>query len=224
MERNWLPTGPERPLVERIMQVLGLIGGEVIAHALTPRIASKYGWHRVCLLYGSAVGAFSVVWALFAGNAPAPLPLASSAKPSQGGAEVAKPRETGPQAGVDWRIFGTPAVLAVCFAQVATNNAGNTIQQWGPQYFTSVLGTTPATAGRYMAMAGIGNFTSGFVVAAIESAMVKMRIADLRIRKIMVFVCAREPACPNSELLTIHAKRIRDRSAIRTALTMRLLC
>ena len=31
MNKNWLPTGPERPVVERVMQVLGLIGGGVLA-------------------------------------------------------------------------------------------------------------------------------------------------------------------------------------------------
>lgn len=197
MERNWLPTGPERPIVERIMQVFGLIGGEVIAHALTPRIASNHGWHRVCMLYGSLVGSFSVVWALFAANKPESTLVASTPSLGKAGevveAMMAKPPQqkvgTG-GGGVDWRIFATPPVLAVCFAQVATNNSGNTIQQWGPQYFTSVLGTTPSAAGRYMAMAGVVNFTSGFVVAAIESAMVKMQLADLVIRKVMVFVYA----------------------------------
>lgn len=64
--------------------------------------------------------------------------------------------------GVDWRVFSCPSVWAVMVAQVACNNQNNTIRQWGPTYFTDILGSTPAMAGSYMATSGVVNFLAGF--------------------------------------------------------------
>ena len=88
---------------------------------VTPRIASSYGWEYVCLLYGGFIGVFSVLWQLIAANKPGPRPAAALKTASATDAPVEPTGKETELKGVDWRIFGTPAVLAVCFAQVATN-------------------------------------------------------------------------------------------------------
>ena len=61
LQKDWLEgLGTQRPLIEQLMSVLGLIGGNVAASALTPRIASgPGGWQRVCFLYGGGTAVFT---------------------------------------------------------------------------------------------------------------------------------------------------------------------
>ena len=131
---------------------------------------------------GFLSAAWTVLWQLLVSNAPA----SSSRSPAPAPAQP-EGQEAG---GVQWGVFGTAPVLAVICSQIATNNQGNTIHQWGPTYFSDVLSTDPSVAGRYMALAGTVSFIGGFGVAAVESAMVLKKIPTLTIRKLMVVLNA----------------------------------
>jgi len=115
------------------------------------------------------VAVFAILWQLIAADRPSS-PSASSTGTTSSSSSTAvvsdsdvndaatsgdKKSAAAVSPGVDWQVFRTAPVIAVIVAQIASNNQSNTLQQWGPTYFSDVLGTSPTAAGQYMALAGM---------------------------------------------------------------------
>ena len=83
---------------------------------------------------------------------------------------------------VEVGIFGVASAKAVIFAQIASNNAGYTLDLWAPTYFQEVLGCSPIHTGR-LALTAMVRPPTEFVVAAIEGVMMKLQWRTISIRK-----------------------------------------
>ena len=194
MQKDWLTDGPERAFALRLMGLGGTVS-QLIATAATPVMAgaSRHGWQLAPIVYGGAIAVFTVLWQLIAQNKPTcaksssdapdtpPGTLGATAVLAAAKTEEKTQEKEGPA--VELGIFGVASAKAVIFAQIASNNAGYTLDLWAPTYFQEVLGCSPVHAGRLIALTAMVRPPTEFVVAAIEGVMMKLHWRTVSIRK-----------------------------------------
>eukprot|EP01051_Picozoa_sp_SAG22_P000663 SAG22_NODE_19_length_32182_cov_39.206963_20_plen_296_part_00 len=121
MQQTWLPQGVERVWATRFMSLGGRVA-QLAAVALTPRIATSYGWRWVPKIYGGVTGTFMVIWQFFAANAPKEYSRRMLEKRAAGDPSSGKT--------VEWRIFRQRSVQAIIASHIAWNNSNYTADQW----------------------------------------------------------------------------------------------
>lgn len=146
----------------------------------TPRLASGgRGWPTVCAVYGGSAGAAAILWQLFAASRPDKGPAA--AQP----AEPGRAKDRAKRTTVEWAVFRTPAVLSIMACEMAYNNLTLTIETWAPTALASRFALTPVQVGTLLAAPQAIRTFGGFVVAALESVLLKRGVPVLSIRKCM---------------------------------------
>lgn len=148
----------------------------------TPRLASRArGWVTVPAVYGCSAGAAAVLWHLFAKSHPdAPGSAAAPAAPGP-----AQTKEEPKRTTVEWAVFRTPAVLSIFACEIAYNNLTLTIETWAPTALASRFALTPIQVGSLLAAPQAIRTFGGFVVAALESVLLRRGVNVLSIRKWM---------------------------------------
>ncbi len=133
------------------------------------------------VVYGCSAGAAAVLWHLFA-----------SSRPDEGAAGVTPlaaslplNKEATKRTTVEWAVFRTPAVLSIMACEIAYNNLTLTIETWAPTALASRFALTPIQVGSLLAAPQAIRTFGGFVVAALESVLLRRGIKVLSIRKWM---------------------------------------
>jgi hypothetical protein len=204
MQRNWLPKigSPSRPIHHKLVSLGELFGQGILANALTPWIASNFGWRAVNYAMGGGGLLCLVVWMAFAQAEPtrwkrrgdsaviADAPAAAAAAAATVDKDTAATPAVAVARKTDWRLFRHPAVLATLWCKVAEGNFFYVTGQWTPTYFIEQLGCTPMQTATYMAWFMPIQFTSGFIAAAVEGALLKSGVPLITIRKSAQALCA----------------------------------
>lgn len=157
-----------RAVLLRIMAAGGHVSGFIAALAV-PWLATRYGWQRVPIVWGSVFGALAVVWHVCASDAPK-TPVAS----------------VGPTAskGFNLSVFSVGSVRAAMFNHFASNNMGYVFMQWAPTLYTQVHGVPAAQIGKWLAIPNTVNVLGSFLIGAIESRCLSQGMAVLRVRQL----------------------------------------
>ena len=177
MQKDWLPTGSARAWTLSCTEMGNaciILGCQFLA----PRIAAKYGWEAIPLIFGSYIGCFGVLWSAFAINKPTDaLPQPAAPKSSENS-----------RVAVRWhQLFRTGPAQAVVLSQIASNNSNYTLSLWAPTYFTEVLGCTMVEAVGFLAVTAPISMGGGFVLAAVDTLLrEKLQLSELAIRRAMV--------------------------------------
>ena len=130
-------------------------------------------------MYGGSAGAAAILWQLFAASRPDKGPAA--AQP----AEPGRAKDRAKRTTVEWAVFRTPAVLSIMACEMAYNNLTLTIETWAPTALASRFALTPVQVGTLLAAPQAIRTFGGFVVAALESVLLKRGVPVLSIRKCM---------------------------------------
>lgn len=80
-------------------------------------------------------------------------------------------------------LFLHPAVFSTLWCKLAAGNLFFTTTQWIPTYFVSVLGCTPLQTATYMLWFTPVDVVGGFLVAGLESALLRGGWSQLFLRK-----------------------------------------
>ncbi len=200
MQRNWLPKlgSPSRPIHHKLVSLGELFGQGILANTLTPWIASTFGWRAVNVAMGGGGLACLAVWMAFAKNEPTRWkhPDDDSKVIEKSDLRTSADRTAGSKASTttarktDWRLFRHPAILATLWCKVAEGNFFYVTGQWTYPYFVEQLNCTPMQTAGYLAWFMPIQFTSGFVAAAAEAALLKSGVRLIRIRKCAQLLCA----------------------------------
>lgn len=148
----------------------------------TPRLASRArGWATAPAVYGCSAGVAGVLWHSFAKSHPDKLSSAVAPAAPAPTQTKEEPKHTT----VEWAVFRTPAVLSIFACEIAYNNLTLTIETWAPTALASRFSLTPIQVGSLLAAPQAIRTFGGFVVAALESVLLRRGIAVLSIRKWM---------------------------------------
>lgn len=201
MQRNWLPRvgTPSRPIHHKLVSLGELFGQGIMASTLTPWIASNFGWRAVNIAMGGGGLGCLAVWMAFAKNEPTQWTrpggddsnvyeksdlrdaIVVDSTDKKGSTAVRK---------TDWRLFRHPAILATLWCKVAEGNFFYVTGQWTPTYFIEQLGCDPMQTAGYLFWFMPIQFTSGFVAATAEAALLRAGVPLITIRKCAQALCA----------------------------------
>jgi hypothetical protein len=198
MRRNWLPKSgtPERPIHARLVALGGQIAN-VTATSVTPWLATKFGWSSVNTLFGGGGLLCCALWFAKCAEVPQhwrrrgdpPSAVASSASPAAAAAAPAASKEPAAAAAkpkakaFNFSIFRDPAVIATTWCKMSNLNCAYTMSSYVPTIFIESLGCTPLQAAAYLVWQSPISLIGGFVAAGAESALLKMGVAQIKIRK-----------------------------------------
>ena len=149
-----VPKGVERTWA---LKFLGLshTACPLLAAALTPWLATRFGWRTACYVYGSANLLVALMWQLLV-----PLnTVGTTAQPSGSAAVKAEPVKT-----VEWAIFRHPAVTSLMVFQWCADNCEFTLRSLGPTFFMESFSISAVEMGKYMATAQIVHIPFTFLV------------------------------------------------------------
>ena len=198
MRRNWLPKpgSPRRPIHTKLMQLGGQVAS-IFATLVTPWIAIRFGWRAVNTLMGGGGLVCCALW--FWGAVDEPMQFlrtrkggaAKSGSSAAAGLHVPPPH---PAAAAElaqrraprtfnFAIFRDPAVLAALWCKMANGNLGYTMSSYTPTIFIESLGCTSLQTARYLLWLTPVSLLGGFAVAALEGALLKRGVGQLKIRK-----------------------------------------
>ena len=125
-KKDWLPAGPGRALILRLMSVPPMVS-DMLATTIYPFICVKFGWQAFPYVHGVLTASFLVLWKLFVQDKPPLSPeekaLADAAKAKQAAEAKAKT--------IEWRIFTLPCVLSCMWAKFGSGVLSYALEQWG---------------------------------------------------------------------------------------------
>ena len=105
--------------------------------------------------------------------------LGSGGDASGGEAVVVRPARVG------WRVFRSPAVLAVVLMHVACNQLWTTFAATVFTFYDEILSCSTLQTGRWLAFPPLVQLVGNFVVAYLESCLIAAKVSTLTIRKLM---------------------------------------
>ena len=194
MERAWMPPGPERALSLRIPH-LGIRFSFLSALSI-PLLATRFGWRVVPYVLSAGSILLGVVWQLWAAETPSEwrkTPAMSVAErklfgldPNPAAPAPKKKRAAGlslatyfvkvPRAWLP--VLGHTTGVAIDYA----------LMQWSPTRYLEELGCSPAQMGVHVAIPSAVDIFAQFVTSAIEGAINKAGVPQVKIHKLNALV------------------------------------
>jgi sugar phosphate permease len=152
---EWIPKGVERTWALKFLG-LGHTACPLLAAALTPWLANRFGWRTACYVYGAANLTVGLLWQLLVPvNKVAATPEVAGGAAAAAAAAAAVKAKAEPVKTVEWAIFKHPAVTSLMVFQWCSDNCEFTLRSLGPTFFMESFKITAVEMGRYMAVAQI---------------------------------------------------------------------
>ena len=197
----WLPKdGKEKIWASRSLP-LGSVVAQILASALTPRLAtSAMGWRRVAYTYGSANAIFAVIWAALAADRPrkwhgppamrdeelamleASSPDTCNAKPTDDSTNAVAVKRK-PLGVLD--LMRVPAARGCCCSAFAIGTLVYTLTPRAPSYYMRTLGVSPMRTGQLLALPPIMMQVTDLLTGALESLLLSRGWDQLDVRKLI---------------------------------------
>lgn len=177
-----------RPWAIQFMR-LSAAAGEMFSKYTTPIISLRFGWQAVCYSYGGVSLGFAVLWGLFARSKPAT--VKKPAKDPTAATDVSSKQDDEDamvESKLEYSVLRVPAALACMFAHASCNNLGYTVSQWAPSYYAVVLHCDTLTTGKHLAVTAVVRFIGNFLGASLETALLKLGIKQLTIRRVVCLI------------------------------------
>eukprot|EP01049_Picozoa_sp_SAG25_P003075 SAG25_NODE_170_length_13039_cov_23.733153_7_plen_374_part_00 len=207
---NWIPTQTAADKMERTwsirFQSLMHSFSPALAVAITPRLAQRFGWARVCSVFAGGVVGYGLLWqACFADTPPTPTPEATPAAgpssssgdagPSIDGnsAVVRSESDQQPEQGrqkkaekkVEYGILTLPNSLTLIAYHVAFDMCCMTMIQLAPTMFMSQFQLSAVQMSKYVGVAQMCHVPAGFAVSALDSWLIQRGVPPLAVRRWM---------------------------------------
>lgn len=194
LKKDWLPNGPSRAMILRLMSVPPICS-EVLANTIYPLICIRFGWHLFPYVHGVFTLGTMALWQLFLQNKPPPArshcfetSVATGSSSSGGGSAAAMgaapaPPAQAPPKTVEWRIFKLPCVLSCIWAKFGSGVLSYSLDMWAPLYFVENLGCRPEQVAAFLLWKTPLYTSIDFLSGAIEGMLVAKEVPLVTIRK-----------------------------------------
>lgn len=133
--------------------------GGLIAMGLSPVVCTAIGWHATCVVFGVAVGLFTLLWQLKASSDPGTCTYITKEELDSlvrdGVYDPTTPKQSSrgrlfQLPTLPLRVMIAPSALVVMSSHAIYNFGRYFLYFWMPSYFTEGLGLEPHIAGFYL--------------------------------------------------------------------------